>query len=307
MPKPLVKMAKAVLRLLPAYPSDEYKPIDQITPEIALRRTKEEIEDERATGFFRFFEELELPGATVALDLGCGFGGRTIEFQKSVASHVIGLEIDPRVVAPAYRFANPVRPGSVSFIAGIGEALPLAAESIDLVLSYDVFEHVQDPEKCLAECFRVLKPAGLALLVFPPYHHPTGAHLEGYCSRMPYMNVMFPDRVLLDAIDEILLQRGETYRPQPLRPGDRLHSLNGLSIRRFSRLVSQSDFEPVSIKLLPLFSKINRQYGPWRMRYYGWIFSGLSRIPLVRECFTHRVVAILRKPSAAMYSNPECH
>src|SRR5215467_8099716 len=129
----LVKLATAMLRLLPAYPSDEYKPIDQMTHEIALRRTKEEIEDERATGFLRFFEEFELPAATVALDLGCGFGGRTIEFQKSVARHVIGLEIDSRVVAPAYRFANPVRPGPVSFIAGIGEALPLAAESVDLV------------------------------------------------------------------------------------------------------------------------------------------------------------------------------
>ena len=303
----LVKLATAMLRLLPAYPSEDYKPIDQITPEIALRRTKEEIEDERATGFFRFFEELELPAASSALDLGCGFGGRTIEFQKSIAGHVIGLEIDPRVVGPSYRFANASSPGSVSFVAGFGEALPLTTDSIDLVLSYDVFEHVQDPERCLAECFRVLKPAGLALLVFPPFHHPTGAHLEGYCSRMPYMNVMFPDQVLLDGIDEILLQRGEEYRPQPLRAGDRLHSLNGLTIRRFGRLVSQSDFEQVSIKLLPLFSKINRQYGPWRMRYYAWIFSGLSRIPLVQECFTHRVVAILRKPSAATHSNPECH
>src|SRR5262249_2996617 len=79
MRKLLVKMAQAMLRLLPAYPSDEYKPIDQITPETALRRTKEEIEDERATGFLRFFEELELPSAALALDLGCGFGGRTIE------------------------------------------------------------------------------------------------------------------------------------------------------------------------------------------------------------------------------------
>ena len=299
MRKLLVKMAKAMLRLLPAYPSDEYKPIDQITPETALRRTKEEIEDERATGFLRFFEELELPSAALALDLGCGFGGRTIEFRKSIAGHVIGLEIDPRVVAPASRFAATVRTGSVSFVAGLGEALPLAGESIDLVLSYDVFEHVQDPGKCLAECFRVLKPAGLALLVFPPYHHPTGAHLEGYCSRMPYMNVMFSSQVLLGAIDEILLQRGEAYRPQPLRPGDRLYSLNGLSIRRFQRLVSQSDFEAVSIRLLPLFSKINRQYGPWKMRYYAWIFSGLSRIPVIQECFAHRIVATLRKPSAS--------
>jgi SAM-dependent methyltransferase len=298
MHKLLVKSAAAMLRLLPAYPTDEYKPIDQITPEIALRRTKEEMEDERATGFFRFFEGLELPSASLALDLGCGFGGRTIEFQNSIDGHLIGLEIDPRVVAPASRFANTARPGAVAFVSGLGEELPFVSESIDLVLSYDVFEHVQDPGKCLAECFRVLKPAGLALLVFPPYHHPTGAHLEGYCSRMPYMNVMFPSPVLLDAIDEILRKRGDQYRPQPLRPGDRLYSLNGLSIRCFRRLVDESHFEPLSIKLLPLFSKINRQYEHWKMSYYAWIFAGLSRMPILQECFTHRVVAILRKPHA---------
>src|SRR5262249_51295934 len=149
----------------------------------------------------------------------------------------IGLEIDPRLVAPAFQFAQAERPDSVSYMSALGESLPVTSGSIDLVLSYDVFEHVQDPAKCLGECFRVLKPGGLALLVFPPYHHPTGAHLEGYCSRMPYMNVMFPSSVLLQAVDEVLSSRGLDYRPQPLRHGDRLYSLNGLSIRRFELLV----------------------------------------------------------------------
>jgi len=296
MHKLLVKLAKAMLRMLPAYPSADYKPLDQITPEMALRRTIEEIEDERQTGFLKFFEDFELPRTAVALDLGCGFGGRTIEFQKRIAGHLIGLEIDPRVVAPAIKFAWAATGASVSFMTGLGESLPLMGDSIDLVLSYDVFEHVRDPAKCLAECYRVLRAGGLTLLVFPPYHHPTGAHLEGYCSRMPYMNVMFPASVLVDAVDEILDSRGDQYRPQPLRPGDSLYSLNGLTIHRFERLVRESDFETVSIKLLPLFSRLNRQYKAWKMRYYAWIFSGLSRVPLVRECFTHRVVAILRKP-----------
>jgi len=298
MHKLLVQLAKATLRMLPAYPSADYKPLDQITPDMALGRTMDEIEDERQTGFLRFFEDFEPPRASLALDLGCGFGGRTIEFQKRLAGHLIGLEIDPRVVAPALQFARAALPGSVSFMAGLGESLPLISDSIDLVLSYDVFEHVQDPEKCLTECFRVLRPGGIALLVFPPYHHPTGAHLEGYCSRTPYLNVIFPGSVLVDAVNEVLDSRNDAYRPQPLRPGDRLYSLNGLTIQRFQRLVRESDFETVSIRLLPLFSRLNRQYKAWKMRYYGWIFSGLSRVPLVRECFTHRVVAILRKPLA---------
>jgi SAM-dependent methyltransferase len=301
MRKPLVNVAKVMLRLLPAYPSSDYRPVDQITYEIALRRAKDELQDEKSTGFLRFFEDVDLPCAAVALDLGCGFGGRTIEFQKALGGHLAGIEIDARIVAPALQLAKSMG-RSVSYMAGIGEALPVTDEAVDLILCYDVFEHVQDPERCLAECFRILKSGGLVLLVFPPYHHPTGAHLEGYCSRMPYMNLAFSPSVLRGAVDEVLRERGDGFRPQPLRPGDKLYTLNGLSIGRFERLVKQSQFETVSIKLLPLFSKINRLYHTWRMRYYGWIFSGLSRVPIVRECFTHRVVAILRKPPAAVKS-----
>jgi len=293
-----VKLAKILLRLLPAYPSADYRPIDQITPELALRRAKEELEDEKTTAFLRFFPDFEVPPITVALDLGCGFGGRTIEFQRAFGCHMVGLEIDARFPAPALRLAESVSPGCVSFTAGTGEAMPLSSESVDLILSYDVLEHVQDPEKCLAECLRVLRPGGLALLVFPPYHHPTGAHLEGYCSRMPYMNVLFPSPVLLSAVNQILESRGDDYEPQPLRAGDKLYSLNGLTIRQFRRLVRQSEFETISLNLLPLFSRINRQYKALHMGYYAWIFYLLARLPALRECFTHRVVAILRKPAA---------
>jgi SAM-dependent methyltransferase len=51
--------------------------------------------------------------------------------------------------------------------------VPVASESFDGVLSTQVLEHVQDPDRYLAECFRVLRPGGRLLLsthgVFP-YH-----------------------------------------------------------------------------------------------------------------------------------------
>jgi hypothetical protein len=33
------------------------------------------------------------------------------------------------------------------------------------------------------------------------------------------------------------------------------------------------------------------------MRYYAWIFYMLARAPLLQELFTHRIVAVLRKPA----------
>jgi SAM-dependent methyltransferase len=40
-------------------------------------------------------------------------------------------------------------------------------ETFDVVLSLDVLEHVNDPETAAGELYRVLKPAGLALITFP--------------------------------------------------------------------------------------------------------------------------------------------
>jgi SAM-dependent methyltransferase len=292
-------IAKSILGLFPAYPTSEYVALEQESPDLAMSRSQEEFDDERAGGFLKFFESVDgLANVTAGtvLDLGCGFGGRTVEFERRLKTHTIGLEIDQRVGAVAQRFAESKGSTNTSFVAGVGNALPLTSNCIDLILCYDVLEHVQDPEGCLNECWRVLKYGGRCLLVFPPYFHPTGAHLEGYVSRTPWTHLIFSSSVLMSAIDEILRERGDGYRPQPLRPGDRLYFLNGITFGSFKRILSRSRFQIESMELLPLFSRLNRRYEAWRMRYYAWAFRLLTRIPVAQECFTHRIVAVLSKP-----------
>jgi SAM-dependent methyltransferase len=45
--------------------------------------------------------------------------------------------------------------------------LPYDDNSFDIFLTSDVFEHLWEPKKCLNEIFRVLKPNGIYLMVFP--------------------------------------------------------------------------------------------------------------------------------------------
>lgn len=47
------------------------------------------------------------------------------------------------------------------------ENLSFADESLDLIISNDVFEHVPNPPKAFAECARVLKPGGIMLATIP--------------------------------------------------------------------------------------------------------------------------------------------
>ena len=72
---------------------------------------------------------------------------------------------------------------------------------------------------------------GRLLAVFPPYYYPGGSHLEGFVSRMPWPKVLFGRKTLIRAVEEILQERNDGYRPRAMRPRDKLWCLNGATIR----------------------------------------------------------------------------
>lgn len=52
---------------------------------------------------------------------------------------------------------------------GVGEDLPFADATFDLVDSWQTLEHVRDESACLREFFRVLRPGGAAVVHIPSY------------------------------------------------------------------------------------------------------------------------------------------
>jgi ubiquinone biosynthesis O-methyltransferase len=95
----------------------------------------------------------------IVLDLGCG-GGFMAEALAARGASVVG--VDP--AAPAITAAGDHATESglvIDYRVGIGEALPVASRSMDVVVCVDVLEHVDDLEKVLTEVGRVLKPGGL--------------------------------------------------------------------------------------------------------------------------------------------------
>ncbi len=85
--------------------------------------------------------------------LDAGSGLRAIYFEN-----VVNLEIVPY---------------DTTDVLGVGEQLPFADGTFDMVVSIAVLEHVRDPFRCAAELYRVLKPGGRLFVAVPflqPFH-----------------------------------------------------------------------------------------------------------------------------------------
>jgi SAM-dependent methyltransferase len=70
--------------------------------------------------------------------------------------------------------ANGLPPGAI--LREPGEILPFADGSFDVVVSFQVLEHVADPVRCLAEAVRVLRPGGRLFMDMPNHFSWTEGH-----------------------------------------------------------------------------------------------------------------------------------
>ena len=100
------------------------------------------------------------PGAVV-LEAGCGEGYGADRI-AAVARTVVGLDYDAAAVA----HVAGAYPG-VRAVRGNLARLPLRTGAVDVVASLQVLEHLWDQPGFLAECARVLRPAGTLLLTTP--------------------------------------------------------------------------------------------------------------------------------------------
>jgi 2-polyprenyl-6-hydroxyphenyl methylase/3-demethylubiquinone-9 3-methyltransferase len=97
----------------------------------------------------------------VTLDLGCG-GGYMSEKLVKMGAKVIGIDPVAELLETACRHAA-ASGLEIKYLTGSGEAIPLDDCSVDRVVCVDVFEHVGDLPKVIAEIARVLKPGGILL------------------------------------------------------------------------------------------------------------------------------------------------
>jgi len=95
------------------------------------------------------------------LEAGCG-EGYGADMIADVARRVIGLDYDESAVAHVK-----ARYPRVEMRHGNLAELPLPDAAVDVVVNFQVIEHLWDQGQFVAECFRVLRPAAALLMSTP--------------------------------------------------------------------------------------------------------------------------------------------
>ena len=119
------------------------------------------------------------------LDTGCGVGMYVRAFRQ-FSEQVYGIDVDPDKIAEASRELPHLQ-------VAPAESLPFEDGLFDVVLSHEVWEHVNDDRAAAREAVRVLRPGG-RLVVFVPnrlwFFETHGAYWRGvyHFGNIPLVN-----------------------------------------------------------------------------------------------------------------------
>ena len=248
--------------------------------------------------YFGFSLKPLLEGKT-ALDYGCFTGGRSIAWYEQYSlNKILGIDINEIYIKASNHFGA-LREADFDFRLYSGERIPFEDESIDAILVFEVFEHVQDVKKTLDECYRVLKKKGKLFLAFPGYFHPLGHHLS-LVTMTPCIHWFFNGGTLLKAYSEILEERGENAywykRSSPnLEPWEKCNTINGTTFSKFKKIIESSSWKVYKEIHKPL-GAAGRNISQKPLGKIGAkAFLPLTYIPGIQELFLHRVSFILQK------------
>lgn len=100
---------------------------------------------------------------SIVLDIGCGTGAGTNIMAKNFKK-VCGVDISFDAIKYCKKYW---KKKNISFITGSGTNIPFPADTFDIVVAFEVFEHIREWKKFLLEIKRVAKPNGKIYISTP--------------------------------------------------------------------------------------------------------------------------------------------
>ncbi len=217
------------------------------------------------------------------LDMGCGTGELTIALAKLGCKYVTGVDIVPRNIVACQLHAEQLGVGNaVQFVcADLYDWAP--APKYDVLLSFDAFEHIDNPGCFLRKIVDIISPQGMVILAFGPlFHSPFGDHMgDFYRLQIPWRGILFSEKALLRI-------RRECFRPtdRAERFQEVVGGMNQMRYTEFLRYVNDAGWHFSFLSVNPFLKRLPLLY---------FVSNGLTRTPMIRDYFVHSIYAILHR------------
>jgi SAM-dependent methyltransferase len=225
------------------------------------------------------------------IDMGCSDGAISRRYIEWGAAKVIGIDINDKMIERARAiYSDP----HLEFLLSKPFSMPLEDRCADLLISYDVFEHVSQPALMTREIFRVLRSGGKALIGTWGWYHPFAPHLWSTMP-VPWAHVVFSEATVLSVCQRVYHsswyspnmhdydEHGKRLTDKYMHRSISTDYLNKFLIRDFERVFQDEGFYVVTRPI------------PFGSSYANWNKVFL-KIPWIREFITAYAWFVLTKP-----------
>jgi SAM-dependent methyltransferase len=243
------------------------------------------------------------------VDVACGEGYGSALLARS-AARVTGIDVSPQAVDHARRTYAGVP--NLRFVRASCAALPLAAASADLAVSFETIEHIGEQECFLDELARVLRPDGVLVLSCP--------NKVEYSDKRDYANEFHVRELYREELDALVAARfphsrwfgqrptfysviapeggagaqGQVVEVDEERPGEAAHAL---SRPLYFLLVASRDARALEA-VAPALSVLADR-GDWVYRDYEKVYRGMvdasHRVDLLQRELAQRDAQLLAR------------
>jgi SAM-dependent methyltransferase len=156
-----------------------------------------------------------IPSGASILEIGFISGGHSIFAFEKLGYRAFGIDNGYGGLTPemsVHGYSKKLISSSVEFLPGdITSRTPFPSNSMDVVFSTSVLEHVQNLEAAFSEMYRLVKPGGVVIHNYSPYFSHDGGHALGI-GDSPWAHVRMKKSEYLRYLAELRPYEFETAR-----------------------------------------------------------------------------------------------